>query len=160
MATASILLPPPDRTLAGKIRDHNIFNGFLFSAGEFGLVVVATGLLAIVYALRGQWAFSGVCFGIALNALPTVALALQARRQGVPAMGWSGVHAHRAQLRTERPQLLADTLTITILTLIPFLRRGPSGLAAPQEEVGDGTPAHQRRSGTVARLGVRRFFAG
>lgn len=114
------LLPPKEPGLAGLIRDHNRLNGFVFSAIEFGLVATLLGGFAIAYLVQSQWIPAVVAGGIAVNCLPTVVLAVRAKVTDETQVGWRALRESPHQLRLERPHMLAGTLTIVGLTLVPF----------------------------------------
>jgi hypothetical protein len=117
--------PEPTRTragLLGKIDDHNRYNGFWFSAAEFGITGILAAAAAGYFASVGRWLPALVAVGITANCVPVVVAALRDRLRGVQSIGWSALASVevRARIRADRPHLLRDTLTITALTLLPF----------------------------------------
>lgn len=117
--------PPSTGALAWerRIRDHNRYNGTMFSALEFGVVALTAGGFGIAYAVAGRWVLAAVGIGIAVNCVPTVAWAIAARRAGEPEIGWRGLRdpAVREAIRRTHPHLLRDTLLITVCTVLPYV---------------------------------------
>lgn len=115
-------MSPRPGALLAKIKDHNRYNGFLFSAIEFGAIAAVTAGLAVYFVLAGRWGPALVATGLAVNCAPVAVMALQSRARNEPQIGYSGLTTAeiRRQIRAERPHLLRDTLTITALTLIPY----------------------------------------
>lgn len=109
--------------LLEKVRLHNSLNGFRFSAAEFGGVALVLTPFAAYYWTTGRWAIAMVATGIIANALPVALAALRSLRAGEPKVGWAALcdPGVRALLRSDQPHLLADTVTITVCTLVPFL---------------------------------------
>src|SRR5438132_12980609 len=96
---------PVADSLRAKIEDHNRYNGFVFSAVEFGAVAVIMAALAVYFAVVGRWLAAAVAAGIAVNCLPVAILAVRARRRGETQVGYSGLASAevRRQIRAERP---------------------------------------------------------
>lgn len=114
--------PSPGSTLLTKIKDHNRYNGFLFSAVEFGAIAAVTAGLAVYFVAARRWVPALVAIGLAVNCTPVAVLAVRSRARHEPQIGHAGLASAeiRRQIRAQRPHLLRDTLTITGLTLIPY----------------------------------------
>lgn len=115
-------MSPRSGALLAKIKDHNRYNGFLFSAVEFGVIAAVTAGLTGYFLFAHRWVPALVAAGLAVNCAPVAVMALRARRRREPQIGYAGLASAeiRRQIRAERPHLLRDTLTITALTLIPY----------------------------------------
>lgn len=115
-------LAPEHTGLLGKIDDHNRYNGFWFSAAEFGITAILAAAAAGYFVSVGRWLPALVGVGIAVNCGPVAVAALRDGLRGVQSIGWSGLASGevRARIGADRPHLLRDTLTITALTLLPF----------------------------------------
>ncbi|GIH15535.1 hypothetical protein [Rugosimonospora africana] len=115
-------MSPRPGTLLTKIKDHNRYNGFLFSAVEFGVIAAVTAGLGVYFVVAHRWVPALVAIGLAVNCTPVAVLALRSRARHEPQIGYAGLASAetRRQIRAERPHLLRDTLTITGLTLIPY----------------------------------------
>jgi hypothetical protein len=115
-------MSPRSDALLIKIKDHNRYNGFLFSAVEFGGIAAVTAALAVYFVFARRWIPALVAAGLAVNCTPVAVAALRSRARGEPQIGHAGLATAeiRRQIRAERPHLLRDTLTITALTLIPY----------------------------------------
>jgi hypothetical protein len=113
---------PRQGTLLTKIEDHNRYNGFLFAAIEFGSIAAVTAALAIYFAAVQRWPAALIAAGLAANCTPVAFLALRSGRRGDPQIGYAGLANAkvRQQIGAAHPHLLRDTLTITVLTLIPY----------------------------------------
>ena len=104
------------------IRDHNRLNGLRFVAIEFGSVGVVAGVLAAIYSSRSDALPCVITFGIGLNTVPVVWLAIRSIRAGEPSIGLRAMRRPeiRAQAVREVPTMQRDTLVLSMATLIPF----------------------------------------
>lgn len=105
-----------------RIRNHNSYNGFVFSAAEFGGIAILVGSYAVYFWAVHRWLPAVVATGIAVNCAPVALLAIIARQRRERAIGWSGLQDPRIrrEIAQRSPHLLFDTLGIATLTLIPF----------------------------------------
>lgn len=109
--------------LLEKIHVHNRLNGYWFSAVEFGVLALVATPFALYYWAVGRWALAVIATGILANSVPPTISAVRSLSAHQSALGWRGLRdpAIRSQIRSEQPHLFADTITITVCTLVPFL---------------------------------------
>ncbi|HVM49313.1 MAG TPA: hypothetical protein VMU04_14885 [Candidatus Acidoferrum sp.] len=106
------------------IQRHNRLNGLIFSIVEFGFIAVLVGAYATYYLLHTRLVMAVVAWGITLNCVPVVVIALRQlahdRASGTSMVSFRDKKA-REQLRRENPHMLRDTLTLCVGTLLPFV---------------------------------------
>ena len=105
------------------IRRHNRLNGVTFCIIEFGCIALLIGAFGIYYLLHQRIGPAIVALGITLNCVTVVVIALRQLAQDKASGRHSGSFWNktvREQLRRENPNMLRDTMILTVSTLLPF----------------------------------------
>ena len=106
-----------------QVREHNELNGVVFSIVEFLLVAAAAAFVGVAFGLHGEWLAAALGAGTTLNALVVAAYGLAALRRGERGKSLRGLARpeYRGAVRREHPGLAADTVTLTVTTLVPYV---------------------------------------
>jgi len=115
---------PASLTMRDIIQSHNRLNSIVFSVSEFGFVALFVGAFAAYYLCHARIGMGLIASGIALNCLPVLILGLrqlaQDRADAKALASFWGKRA-REQHQREYPDMLRDTLILTLGTLLPFV---------------------------------------
>jgi hypothetical protein len=106
------------------IERHNRLNGVVFSVIEFGLIALLVGAFATYYLLHRRAMMAAIAWGISLNCVAVVVYGLRQwahDRATGRSVGSIWDPKAREQHIRENPQMLRDTITLTLGTLSPFV---------------------------------------
>lgn len=132
-------MPPPHKSaVLATICEHNSLNGLRFVAGEFLLVAAVAAWIGVGAALHHRAATAVAGFGVAMNGIAIVAIAVAQLRAHDINLGilkaWSA--QNRAWIARDYPDLNRHTILIVVFVLIPFLL-----VILLAMEIGTGNPA-------------------
>jgi hypothetical protein len=127
-----------DSDVIRRIVEHNELNGVAFSTFEFLLVAAAAALVGVGFGAHGQAIGMVLAAGTALNGLVIVGFGVSAWRRGERGTPLKQLFSarHRAELTSEHPGLMADTLIVAAAALVPFAL-----LMSTAVEMGRGRPS-------------------
>lgn len=106
-----------------RILVHHRLNGTRFSAMEFGLTGLVAGVIAVAAGAHDRWWLAVAAVGTVVNCAVVTTVAVSMWRRGergqrIRALADPSV---RATLGRQHPHLLADTLILTVTTLVPLV---------------------------------------
>src|SRR5215510_2131919 len=106
-----------------RIKTHNLLNGLIFSMVEFLVIALVVSPFAVYYVVHSQVIYALVSVGIFINCLTVALIGWRQWRSNEQRIVLRQLTAKkkREEIGRANPHLLADTVTITIAALLPFV---------------------------------------
>jgi len=108
------------------IKTHNRLNGIVFSIAEFAIITGVIAPFAMYYVHHARVLYALLSMGIILNCLTVVAFGTRQWLDKEQDVGWKRFREkhERERIARENPDLLRNTMIITLTALLPFILVG------------------------------------